>query len=102
MLIAPQGQEASYMALSLLPYFLAKLVCGGMSGWLLRAFCPDGPNGVHRTESFMIWLVVGGMALITPVGAFCFRKYIQVQESGREPAISTTEAAAVEEEAGHG
>jgi hypothetical protein len=29
-------------------------------------------------------MVVGGMALITPVGAFVFRKSIQVHEDGRD------------------
>jgi hypothetical protein len=36
---------------------------------------------------------------VTPVGAFIFRKYIQVQESGREPVITRSEAAVTEEEA---
>jgi MFS family permease len=77
--IAPKGQEASYMALSLLPYFLAKFVVGGSSGWLLAHFCPvDGP---HHPE--MMWFLIGCMALITPLGTFFFRKYIQVHESGR-------------------
>jgi MFS family permease len=77
--IAPHGQEASYMALSMLPYFGAKLVAGALSGWLLQRFCPaEGPR-----HSEMIWMVVGGMALITPVGAYLFRKSIQVHEDGR-------------------
>lgn len=78
--IAPHGQEASYMALSMLPYFGAKLVAGGLSGWLLMKFCPE--TGPRHSE--IIWLVVGGMALITPVGAFVFRKSIQVHEDGRD------------------
>jgi MFS family permease len=78
--IAPHGQEASYMALSMLPYFGAKLVAGALSGWLLMKFCPEtGPR-----NSQIIWMVVGGMALITPVGAFIFRKSIQVHEDGRD------------------
>ncbi len=77
--IAPHGQEASYMALSMLPYFGAKLVAGALSGWLLAKFCPEtGPR-----NPAIIWMVVGGMALITPVGAFIFRKSIQVHEDGR-------------------
>jgi hypothetical protein len=49
----------------------------------------------------MMWFIIGCMALVTPVGAFVFRKYIQVQESGREPVISKSESA-VEEEEEHG
>lgn len=78
--IAPHGQEASYMALSMLPYFGAKLVAGALSGWLLMKFCPEtGPR-----HSQIIWIVVGAMALITPAGAFIFRKSIQVHEDGRD------------------
>lgn len=78
--IAPHGQEASYMALSMLPYFGAKLVAGALSGWLLKEFCPE--TGPRHSE--IMWMVVGGMALITPVGAYFFRKSIQVHEEGRE------------------
>ncbi len=77
--IAPKGQEASYMALSLLPYFLAKFFVGGSSGWLLAKFCPE--TGLRNPE--MMWLIIGGMAFVTPVGAILFRKYIQVHEAGR-------------------
>ena len=39
--IAPKGQEGSYMALSLLPYFVAKLGVGLMSGRMLERYCPS-------------------------------------------------------------
>ncbi len=78
--IAPRGQEASYMALSLLPFFGAKLLVGGISGPLLTHFCPaEGPR-----NSGMMWLIIGGIALLTPIGAYLFRKSIQVHEEGRE------------------
>lgn len=92
--IAPKGQEASYMALSMLPYFLAKFFVGGSSGWLLTKYCPE--TGPRHPE--MMWFIIGCMALVTPVGALLFRKYIQVQESGREPVVSRSEAAVIEEE----
>lgn len=92
--IAPKGQEASYMALSYLPYFLAKFFVGGTSGWLLEKYCPE--TGPRHPE--MMWFLIGCMALVTPAGAFLFRKYIQVQEAGREPVISRSEAAVTEEE----
>jgi len=77
--IAPKGQEASYMALSLLPYFLAKFVVGGTSGWMLARYCPaDAPRHPET-----MWLLIGCMALATPLGTFVFRKYIQVHEDGR-------------------
>lgn len=92
--IAPKGQEASYMALSVLPMFIAKFFVGSTSGWMLAKYCPaEGPR-----HSEVIWLLIGCMALITPVGTFLFRKHIQVQESGREPTVSRAEAATEEEE----
>ncbi|MBI4802955.1 MAG: MFS transporter [Elusimicrobia bacterium] len=78
--IAPKGQEGSYMALSMLPYFFAKFFVGALSGFLLAAYCPaEG----HR-NSQTIWLIVAGMALLTPIGLLLARRYIQVHESGRE------------------
>ncbi len=78
--IAPKGQEGSYMSLSLLPYFVAKFFVGALSGWLLTTFCPaEGPR-----NSEMMWLIIGIMAMLTPIGLLVFRKYIQVKESGRE------------------
>jgi MFS family permease len=77
--IAPKGQEASYMALSSLPLFGAKLVVGITSGTMLARYCPE--TGVRHPE--MMWLIIGGMALVTPLGAILFRKYIQVHEAGR-------------------
>jgi MFS family permease len=78
--IAPKGQEASYMALSMLPYFFAKFGAGSLSGWLLMTYCPaEGP----RNPAGM-WILIGLMALITPIGTFLLRKHIQVHEEGRD------------------
>ncbi|OGS51745.1 MAG: hypothetical protein A3J79_08115 [Elusimicrobia bacterium RIFOXYB2_FULL_62_6] len=78
--IAPKGQEGSYMALSMLPYFFAKFFVGAMSGFLLARYCPvEGPR-----NSQMIWLIVAAMAMLTPVGLLLARRYIQVHEAGRD------------------
>ncbi|MDO5297260.1 MAG: MFS transporter [bacterium] len=78
--IAPKGQEGSYMSLSLLPYFIAKFFVGLLSGWLLTTFCPaEGPR-----NSEMMWLIIGGMAMLTPIGLLVFKKKIQVKEAGRD------------------
>jgi MFS family permease len=78
--IAPKGQEASYMSLSYLPFFVAKLFAGTFSGLLLARFCPEtGPR-----ESATLWLVIALPALITPLGLLLLRSYIRVREAGRE------------------
>ncbi len=77
--IAPKGKEGSYMALSILPYFVAKFFVGMLSGLLLEKYCPA--QGARNSQ--MIWLVIGCLALITPVGLLTLRKFIQVKEEGR-------------------
>jgi dipeptide/tripeptide permease len=78
--IAPKGQAGSYMALSLLPYFLAKLIVGLMSGRLLEAYCPA--TGPRHSET--LWLIIGAMAIVCPVGIITLRKYIRSREEGRD------------------
>jgi MFS family permease len=83
--IAPKGQEASYMALSSLPYFFAKFFVGMFSGMMLEKYCPA--EGARNSE--MLWFWVGLMAMITPIGMLLFSKQIRVQEAGRntEPPV---------------
>jgi MFS family permease len=96
--IAPKGQEASYMALSVLPYFFAKFGAGSLSGWLLATYCPkEGPR-----DPTVMWLWVGCMALITPVGTFLFRRFIQMQEAGRDSVAPRQEGARTETERARG
>lgn len=78
--IAPKGQEASYMSLSYLPFFVAKFFAGGLSGLLLKSYAPE--TGARDPQ--MLWLVIALTTLITPVGLLVFRRYIQVREAGRE------------------
>ncbi len=78
--IAPKGQEASYMSLSYLPFFVAKFFVGMFSGLLLARYCPEtGPR-----DSQTLWLIIALTTLITPVSLFLFRRFIRVQEAGRE------------------
>ena len=77
--IAPKGQEASYGALSYIPFLLGKLLVGS-AGWLLAAFCPaHGPR-----NSAMMWLIFALAASIAPIGLIGFRRYIRVPEAGRQ------------------
>jgi MFS family permease len=78
--IAPKGQEGSYMSLSYLPFFVAKLFAGGLSGLLLTRYCPA--SGPRHPQT--MWLIIALMAMITPIGLVVLRRFIQVQEAGRE------------------
>lgn len=78
--IAPRGQEASYMALSLLPYFVAKFGVGLLSGRLLQSFVPaEGPRNAPA-----LWLIVALMAAVCPVGLVLGRRWLQAAEDGRD------------------
>src|SRR5207247_4629831 len=79
--IAPKGQEASYGALSYIPFLLVKLLVG-TGGFLLSAFVPEhGPR--HPAT---MWLIFALAASVAPVGLIVFRRYIRVPEAGRQDA----------------
>ena len=78
--IAPKGQEASYMAMSSLPFFLAKLGVAPFSGVLLAHFCPD--TGLRHPGT--LWLIIGLSTMVAPVGLFVFQRFIRVHEAGRD------------------
>jgi dipeptide/tripeptide permease len=78
--IAPKGQEASYGALSYVPFLLAKLLIGTFSGMLLTTYCPE--HG--ERHSGMMWLAVAMTASISPIGLLLLRRYIRVREAGRQ------------------
>jgi len=78
--IAPKGQEGSYMSLSYLPFFLAKLGVASLSGMLLAKYCPEtGPR-----HSQMLWLIIALTTAICPVGLITLRRWIRVPEAGRD------------------
>jgi hypothetical protein len=78
--IAPKGQEASYGALSYVPFLLAKMLIGTFSGILLTRYCPEtGPR-----HSQTMWLIVGLTSLIAPAGLMTLRRLIRVHEAGRD------------------
>jgi MFS family permease len=67
-MVAEQGREGTYMALASAPTFMATLVSGAMSGWLLETFCPaKGPR-----HSELMWFLVGCMSILSPILLYCF------------------------------
>ena len=78
--IAPKGQEASYGALSYVPFLLAKLLIGTFSGFLLERYCPE----VGAKHSSVMWLAVALTATISPVSLLLLRRHIRVHEAGRQ------------------
>lgn len=62
---APEGQEATYTALVSLPSLAVKLPTSLLSNALIKHYCPS-VVGV-ACDGVRMWLVIGAIALITPV-----------------------------------
>lgn len=96
--IAPEGQEASYMTLSMLPKFISQPLVALMSGQLLANYVPVqdqiGPDGKavlneagqvvqavgdvsnHR----MVWVWIALLAVTSPIGMLILRKWVNPKE----------------------
>jgi dipeptide/tripeptide permease len=83
--IAPKGKEGSYIALSVLPWFLSKFFVGPMSGMLVSAYTPLDPITKKSLASYpdhwMIWVWIGGTAVLTPLGLLVLRKWFTAQKT---------------------
>jgi POT family proton-dependent oligopeptide transporter len=87
--IAPKGRESTYLSLSFLPTFAAKLVVGPLSGILLEIYTPVDKVSkavLPHPQHAMIWFWIGLMALITPVGFLLCRRWIARHTHGNDPA----------------
>ncbi|MFM9057896.1 MAG: MFS transporter [Planctomycetaceae bacterium] len=71
--IAPRGQEATYVGLAKLPFFLAKLLVTPMSGWLLTSYCPA--EGAR--DPGLLWAIVGASTLAGPLGMWLLQGWIR-------------------------
>lgn len=86
--IAPEGQEGTYLGLSMLPWFAAKTVVSFFSGHMLGQWVPETVNGQplhdaiqagavpfwHSPEA--MWLILGVWALSGPVLAYMFKGWL--------------------------
>jgi len=78
MSLAPKDKEGSYTALSSAPLFTTKLFVGWISGSLLGTYCPrDGPTQYCP----IVWVWVGGIALLTPVMLLVSMRFVHSAES---------------------
>jgi len=79
--VAPKGHEGTYISLSYLPFFLAKLIAGPLSGWLLATYIPEGQTSYPH--QYMVWIWIGGMAIISPLSLFVFGWLYRRAEAGK-------------------
>jgi len=87
--IAPEGQEGTYLGLSMVPYFLAKTVVSALSGHMLDRWCPKPPedNDFELRETleageigfwdspYAMWFVLAVPAVGGPVIALMLRRW---------------------------
>jgi POT family proton-dependent oligopeptide transporter len=86
--IAPKGKEGTYIALSVLPFFVAKFFVGPMSGWLVSTYTPvdaDGHAFASYPDHHMVWVWIGGVAVLSPIGLLVFRRWFLENTAHHEP-----------------
>lgn len=83
--IAPPGREATYISLSALPFFFAKLIVGPTAGFLLARYCPE--QGIRQPA--MLWGIIGAITMVGPIGILAFRNRIAPKV---EPAAAASPA----------
>jgi dipeptide/tripeptide permease len=71
--IAPPGREASYMGLSQVPMFFAKMAVGGISGYLLTQYCPE----TGERQPHLMWGIIGATTLVGPIAIVALRRVIE-------------------------
>ena len=70
--IAPPGRESTYVSLSALPMFFAKLIVGPTAGYLLTAYCPE--HGARQPA--LLWAIIATITMVGPVGIVLTRNWI--------------------------
>mgnify|MGYP000409838865 CR=1 FL=1 len=70
--LAPEGKTGQYMGIAQFPWFLTKVVTSLYSGYMLSNYVPE--SGPQNTE--MLWLIYGGIAMITPIVLFAARGWM--------------------------
>jgi len=99
--IAPKGKEGSYIALSSLPFFAAKFFVGPLSGWLVATYTPEGAGSYPL--HYMVWIWIGGMSLISPLGLVIFRKlFTKAEHRAKQENIESARKKNQNEEDGEG
>ncbi|HOW50630.1 MAG TPA: MFS transporter [bacterium] len=74
--IAPKNMTGIYMGIGQFPWFLTKVVTAMYSGWFLMNYCPaDAPRESLNTET--MWLFYGFIAMISPIGLWLARSWMQ-------------------------
>jgi MFS family permease len=84
--VTPPGMEGTYMSVSRVPYTTAKLLAGGIGGFLIANFCPEGVRTSINAGTLSYWegpeammLITALFGLITPVSVLLLKKWFYVE-----------------------
>jgi len=102
--IAPEGQEGTYLGLSMVPYFLAKTVVSVISGHMLQRWCPEGMGERLREgdvpfwdSPYAMWTILAAVALVGSLAALALRGWFtRGTELGRAPRPAEEKASAAD------
>ncbi|TNF37439.1 MAG: MFS transporter [Deltaproteobacteria bacterium] len=102
--IAPEGQEGTYLGLSMMPWFAAKFAVSALSGIMLVRWVPEdiGPRIMSGSVGFWdspeaMWLILGIWAISGPMLAWVFRGWLtrgtDFELGAKKKAVPATEVA---------
>lgn len=74
--IAPKDMTGIYMGIGQFPWFLTKWLTSLYSGWFLMKYCQQGVPP-EATNTQLMWLLYGGIAIISPIGLILARKWME-------------------------
>jgi MFS family permease len=73
--VAPPGKTGLYMGIGQFPWFLTKFVTGLYSGYFVATYIPKPETGLP-TNTEVMWLIYGVIAMISPVALILARKWM--------------------------
>ncbi len=73
--VAPPGKTGLYMGIGQFPWFLTKFVTGLYSGYFVATYIPRPETGLP-TNTEVMWLIYGVIAMISPVALILARKWM--------------------------
>ncbi|GAB4298903.1 MAG: hypothetical protein Kow0090_14390 [Myxococcota bacterium] len=81
--IAPDGQEGTYLGLSMVPWFLTKVIISALSGHMLTRWSPEGIGEKLQADAVAfwdspaaMWLILAIFALAGPIIALLLRGWL--------------------------
>merc|ERR1719174_3389383 len=79
-MVAPEGFEGTYVAVTFIPQYLSAAIVGLESGFLLQEFLPMYENEDHPRNPRALWGSIAFMSFLTPAALVVFRRCLFDEE----------------------